>query len=321
VRSRNAFFEIEEPLQVYLNTDYRLLYHDRKDEKYQPAALRIEFPDQISIDESIQVKARGVYRKEYCSMPPISLNLKKARNPDLRKLQNIKMVVGCDKSTYSEQLIVKEYLTYRIYNLLTDKSFRVQLCRFHFVESGNTSKSYGQLGFLIENVDQMARRVSCLALNPGYRLNQLSREQTNIMNVFEYMIGNTDFTYHLNRNIKLLRNEYDPAAPPMPVPYDFDYSGLVNARYAIPHPDYRDKIATVRDRLYLGLALSDLEIDEITTLFLTKEHPILELIRSQQELSDHNKKEMLDYIGDFYQLLRDHKQTKQVFSTNYYDGL
>ena len=132
VQSKKPFFEIEEPPHFYLNTDYRLLYHDRKDEKYQPAKLRIEFSDHSSIDESIQVKARGVYRKEYCSMPPISLNLKKARNPELRRLQNIKMVVGCDKSAYSEQLIVKEYLTYRIYNLLTDKSFRVQLCRLHF---------------------------------------------------------------------------------------------------------------------------------------------------------------------------------------------
>ena len=68
------------------------------------------------------------------------------------------------------------------------------------------------------------------------------------MSVFQYMIGNTDWSIKALHNIKLIT--FDNSRRPIPIPYDFDQSGLVNASYTLPAEHLQ--IKSVRERVYNG---------------------------------------------------------------------
>ena len=176
------------------------------------------------------------------------------RNPgssQLSSLKKLKLVCGCDRGIESEALILKEYLVYKIYNLLTDMSFRVRLLRINYQDTRNKLKPYSQYAFLIEDVDEMARRNKCYEVEKlSFRSDGTSQEQMTLVAIFQYMIGNTDWAIPNYHNIKLMRPVTDSFSMPYTIPYDFDFCGLVNANYATPPEELG--ISSVRERAYRG---------------------------------------------------------------------
>jgi hypothetical protein len=233
----------------------------------------------------------------------------------LKKLGRLKLVWPCSQAGYDEQLILKEYLVYKIYNLLTEKSFRVRLVKMEYHDNKEKIRSRKFYSFFIEDVDDMARRNDCEEVEP-YRphTEATNRQQTTLLALFQYMIGNTDWAVPLYRNIKLVRSKKDSLSSPVAVPYDFDYCGLVNAGYAIPTPEL--EITSVQQRVYRGFPRTMDELQATLKLFRESKHAIDSLITNLEPLESFHKKSMRRYLDDFFGLIESEKQIRSIFITN-----
>ena len=126
--------------------------------------------------------------------------------------------------------------------------------------------------------------------------------------VFEYMIGNTDFSMYMLHNIRLVRT---PSRVVYTVPYDFDLSGLVNTSYAIP--DRAFLIKTVRDRVYRGPCRPPEEVDPVLDLFRAHKAEILALYDSLPELDSNYRREAKNYLEQFFRTLDRKGEVKSTF--------
>ena len=243
------------------------------------------------------------------------LNFRNKSSPRLSSLLKLKMVFDCGKSSDDEQLIIKEYLTYKIYNLLTPMSFRVRMLRVTYEDSKGRKKPYVQYGFFIEDVDDMAHRNKCEEQDEEVgSSDRASRQHMTMVNIFQYMIGNCDWSIPGLHNMKLLRPADTHGVPPYPVPYDFDYCGLVNAPYAVP-PEQID-IKSVTERYYRGFPASMEELEPIIANFKQQKDKTMSLINNCEWLSNRYKKEMTGFLEEFYKMLDNKSRVKSVFIDN-----
>ncbi len=310
-----AFFADERPFEMVLSSDLKTLVQKKMTKEEQPAQVTMRLPDSTVISEEIVINTRGKFRLENCQMPPIRLNFKKGNAPTLKSLGKLKLVVGCGSSREDEQLIIKEYLSYKIYNMLTDKSFRVRLVKINYEDTRKKIKPYSQYGFLLEDVDDMAARNNCKELE-GVAISSeaTERKQMTLVALFEYMIGNTDWSVPAYHNIKLMQPGGDKNAIPFAVPYDLNHSGFVNASYAFP-PEQLG-IESVKDRLYRGFPRTMEELQEAISVFTSKKEDIYGLINNCEWLNKTCKKETTGFLNEFYRTISSQSSVKYTFIDN-----
>jgi len=309
-----GFFTDDRVIKMTLSTDLRNLIAKKMKMEDQPATITIALPDGASYTGNVNVRARGIKRKEVCNMPPIMADFK-ASESALSSLEKLKLVCGCSSSSEEERLALKEFLVYRIYNLITDKSLRVRLAYITYEDSKGKRKPFSQYGFFIEDIDVMAKRNGCKELN-NIAVNAVNtnREIMAIVDIFQYMIGNTDWSVPNYHNMKLIQKRGDASSPPYAVPYDFDYAGIVNAHYAVPSEILN--IEKVTDRLYRGFPRSMEELQIAISVFNNQKENIYKLIAAFDPLTDRYKKEVTDYIDDFYKVINDNKRVQFEFIEN-----
>ena len=309
------FFVDTTTLEITLTSDFKHLQRHRNDNVYQPAAIVIRFSQQDSVSGTVQIRARGALRKEICATPPITVKFNGGGSPELAPLGALKLVTGCNTRKRDEQLVLREYLAYKIYTLFTGMSFRVRLARIHFVDEMNKLDPYTQYGFFIEDIDDLARRNGCKHIEATLNTEQTNRKQMTLVALYQYMIGNTDYSVRVQQNIHLIRLRHDTLSAPFVVPYDFDYTGLVDADYAIPNPDYTE-LNTIRDRKYLGFPRTMEELETVFAQFRSNRSAIENLIMCQEGLSHQSQQSMISYINEFYQEINDPKAAKYIFIKN-----
>jgi len=115
------------------------------------------------------------------------------------------------------------------------------------------------------------------------------------------MIGNTDWSVPNQHNCKVLV-EINTDTPELGVivPYDFDYSGLVNASYAIPAEGLG--IESVRQRIYTGICRSEGVFLNALREFAGKKESFYSVITEFPYLDERSKKDMTRYMDEFYSL-------------------
>lgn len=306
------FFTDEGLIQVNLTTDLKQVQTETKQGVFQPASISMLFPDSTLINEQISVSARGNFRRSYCRIPPMMLNFRNTGAPRLQSLGKLKLVIGCGVNPADEELLLKEYLVYKIYNLLDDRSFRVRLLKINYTDTRKKIKSFSQYAFLIEDDGDMARRNGCHKKDDVKLLTEATnRDMMTMVAIFQYMIGNTDWAVPNNHNIKLIFDKKNRNAPPYVVPYDFDYCGLVDASYAIPN----EIIGTekVTERVYRGFPRTMEEIQIQLDIFRSKKDSIFGLINSFGLLNMKTRKEMTGYLEDFFTMIEDKRAVKITF--------
>ena len=142
----------------------------------------------------------------------------------------------------------REYLIYRMFNLLTPRSFRARLVEAKYIDTVSKTTVAEDLAILIEDDDDVADRLEGrITTQENIIFARVDPDALNLMMLFQYMIGNTDFSILVQHNIRLVQTQEGRRYA---VPYDFDYSGLVDAGYAVPGKNL--PITSVRDRLYRG---------------------------------------------------------------------
>ncbi len=309
------FFTDESILNVSLTTDIKALQAQKGAPVFQSATISMRWPDSTTITEEISVAPRGNFRREYCKIPPMSLNFRGAAAPRLSSLGKLKLVLGCGTNSTDEELLLKEYVVYKIYNLLEEKSFRVRLMRVNYADTRNRFRPFTQYSFLIEDDGDLARRLGLHKKVHGQYLTEATdRNMMTMVAIFQYMIGNTDWAVPNEHNIKLLFEKNNTVHPPYAIPYDFDYCGLVDASYAVPN----EIIGTekVTERVYRGFPRTMEELQMTLDVFRAKKESILSLVRNFNLLSDRTRKTMVAYLEDFYKTIESKSQVESIFIDN-----
>jgi hypothetical protein len=308
------FFLEEKPVEMTISMDLKFILGEKSDVKnnYIPATVTMKMPDSSSVTEAVRISTRGVVRRKICYMPPLKLNFHNTTSPRLYPLHSLKLVCGCKTSQEYEQYVLKEFLIYKMYNLLSDKSFRVRLAHVTYEDSKGKKKSISQYAFFVESIEAMAKRNHCKEYK-GERLaqEQTDRKQMTLVSVFEYMIANTDWAVPVYHNMRLIHTKKDSTAAPFAIAYDFDYAGLVNTDYAVAEPKL--EIESVTQRLYRGFPRTELELQEVFEVFNQQKTAIYSYINNFDPLSARNKKDMVGYLEDFYKTINNKSYAKDVF--------
>ncbi len=295
-----GLFTRDDILELSLRFDITQYKRKKPKDEYLDAVLTYHISKTDSINKNIRLKSRGQFRNGYCAFPPIALNFKKTefKLDDLNKLEKMKLVTHCQSG--NEDIVFKEYLIYKLYNVLTDSSFRVRLLRINYINTFKQSKPIRSYAFFIEPLDLLAERINSVPVEV------LTLSQKNIvpemmdrMAIFNYMIGNTDWSVPGQHNCKVLASKsLDRSDLGMIVPYDFDYSGLVNATYAVPAEGLG--IESVRQRIYLGTCRSEEVYLNALKEFANKKESFYKVIREFPYLDERTKKDMVRYLDEFY---------------------
>ncbi len=309
------FFSDEQLIDLSLTTDIKALQAEKRLDVFQDADFTMRFPDSSAVSGKIAVGARGHFRRDYCTIPPLMLNFRGPGGGKLSSLGKLKLVIGCGNKSEDEQLILKEYLVYKIYNLLEEKSFRVRLIRVTYNDSRSKMRSYTQYAFLVEDDNDMARRNGCIKKEKAQVLTEsTNRDMMTMVAVFEYMISNGDWSVPNNHNTKLIYEKNIPAALPYVVPYDFDHSGFVNAGYALPNELLGTE--TVTERVYRGFPREMEELESVFAEFRQKKEKIYALIMNFAPLKERTRKDAVDYLEEFYKTINNKAQVKSIFIDN-----
>lgn len=319
VFSRKQFFQQEEIIKATLTTNFQKLIEQKKDPYYIPARLTMQGVDSGGTDlvENMEVRLRGNFRKDQCSFASMMFNFKdSAKQSRLKNLKELKVVVPCEWGSDDEQYVIKEYLIYKIYQLFTPYSFRVRMLHFNFDDNSGYMKPYKQYGFMIEPIDDLAKRTNSKEdKDSKIPESGTHRSHATLVAVFQYMIGNTDWVIPPRHNIKMVfPKDSSSTVKPIVIPYDFDYCGAVNALYAEP-PEHIG-IKKVTERKYLGYKRTAAELKPVLQQFLIREKDILKIVESAALLKPKPKAEMLAFLQSFFTEIRDEAIVQKVFIDN-----
>jgi hypothetical protein len=296
----SPLFDDESILEVELTGPISTLYENRREEPREqlPFTLVSE-----GVKHEIKVRVRGKSRVEFCQFPPLRLNFKKGEvdGTVFAGQDKLKLVTQCNLGQNAETDVLEEYAAYRIFNELTDLSFRVRLLHIHFQDTGDGVKGLEQprYGFLIEPIKHLAERNGGMPVEePGVALKWLEPEYAALMYLHQYLIGNTDWSLAAARgeevcchNVTLIKID----SMLNPVPFDFDMSGLVNAQYARPHPNI-DSISRVTQRLYRGYCTDPAILRDTIQQVAGKKEDIVRVIDNLPLLKPSKKEYKIDFL-------------------------
>jgi len=291
-----------EVLEFTLQADLSELIENRNTEEYISAEFSFENAEGGQYTQKVKVKPRGKFRRRVCNFPPLMLNFSKGKLKEqgyIPEYDKLKLVTHCiDDKAASKEQVMKEYLAYKLYSELTDQSYRVQLAKVTYVDNKGQLGKIRRYGFLIEDTDEMAHRLGGQEYEDCHGLtgDAVSRSAENQMAVFQYMIGNTDWDLRMMRNVKLVK-PYDGGVA-IPVPYDFDFAGMVEAPYAIPRTEIGQ--LTIRQRIFKGLKADKTLFENTLRHFLSKKERLLEVVGQYKGLGRDSRQRIIEYLESFF---------------------
>lgn len=292
----------DQTIDLTVNTDLGRLFRNPDKEIYQEAAINVKLADGTIEDYTGKIRLRGNMRREICQLPPLKLKFKKKDMTERGWLphNDLKVVIPCRDITISEQDLIAEFLTYRMYEQLTPLSLRVQMVKIRLKDSEEKKKDQELLAFIIEPVETLAARFDLQEVTrSSFRESFLEKDPYREMAFFQYMIGNTDWNVYNSHNLKFLGGA--PFKRMIAIPYDFDYSAVVGTSYAVPYETL--PIQTVSQRLYRGLSCEESEALELIKFFRKKEADLLQPVQNHPLLDDGKRKQMIRYLSSFFRLL------------------
>jgi len=296
-------FDIKEPLILTLKLNLKEFQKTKYKENYHPAELTCHVSETFEVKHEVRVKSRGEFRKGFCIYPPVWLNIRLAgiEAEDLADIAKVKLVTRCKSASIFDNLVLREYLVYQIFNLLSPYSFNTRLVKLKYIDTGRKDKVVEDWGFIIEPEIEMANRNNAMPIKSDrLSLATVNKEWMDKVAYFNYMVGMCDYSVTGRHNLKIVTpKEYGPTTGFIPVPYDFDYTGLVDASYAVPGENLG--ITSVRERYYLGGCRSE-EIHKQTIQWLgSYRDEIRELILNFEYLEESERVEMVEYIESYYE--------------------
>ncbi|HSI77182.1 MAG TPA: hypothetical protein VK957_14875 [Lunatimonas sp.] len=296
------------PLEIRLGYAFRELRRSNSDKRYFPTYLHYRIDKEAWDSIQVDVRARGVYRRKNCFFTPlrVRINAKERSGTLFEDHKTLKLVLPCQTHGNANDLIIKEYLCYKLYELITPYYFRTRLIALRLTdERGRQSKSYDLKAFFIEDEDLMAKRLGGKIMKPEEIYPFLLQDTSAVRHdFFQFMIANTDWSAVSQHNIRILQV---PPITKIHVPYDFDMSGLVNAPYAqvsefLP-------ISNVRERLYRGFCRGEELFQFIRAEFISFEDQFWGILSEiETEIHPDEKDRLRKFFDAFFVILKSDRE-------------
>jgi hypothetical protein len=250
----------------------------------------------------LNVSVRGKFRRQRCEFAPLKLNFgkKDLRAAGLEDWDKYKLVSTCSSDPLAKNLVLKEYLAYRVYNTLTPQSFRVQRVLITYADANGNHPDRVEEGFIIEDTDEMAARLGGKEVDNALGLPaEIYNSEAEVSHALtQYLFSNGDFSMPLARNMKVVEM---PDGKMVPVGYDFDFSGWVGAPYASPTSDIGQQ--SIYQRIYQGYAQPDDVMRKVANHFRDNRREVLDLIANFQYLPSEDRTVVQRFAARFFKEL------------------
>ena len=305
-------FAGDEIVEITIRAPLTALFRERDKTNHVDGAVEYVGDDGNKAILAIGLSTRGNYRNDprNCRFPPLFLDFKKKKVAEtlFAEQDKLKLVTHCKNSRSYEESVIREYLAYRVFNLLSDLSFRVRLLRVTYIDITRNNKEAVHFGFLIEHRKSFAKRTGIpVAHIRSIKVAQLQPAFTNLTSLYHLFIGNTDFSQiapepddDCCHNHALFARS-DEAF--FSVPYDFDMSGFVKAPHSVPTG--KSRLQHVRQRRYRGWCEFNDRLPENIALFRARRNDIVALVESNDLQRTSPKKSLLGFIDKFYDIVED----------------
>ncbi|MEZ0484137.1 hypothetical protein [Fibrella aquatica] len=298
----------DEPLTFTLTARMQRIVRDRtkpKDDSLSvkhPALLTYQntgSTENISLPLTLLVRGNFRRNANNCDFPPLYLDFqkKKVKGTLFAKQNKLKLVTHCQ----AEEYVVREYLIYKLYNQVTDLSFRARLARVNYVDSLRKRPQETRWGFLIEDEDDMAKRNQLTESKNGVETGAADSLSMARLAVFEFMIGNIDWSVFYRHNVRLAVGE--GYTKPVVIPYDFDHAALVDAPYA--HALEPDNTTGIPVRQYRGPLYPGWLLKKVFTEYIALKPRFYALYENDKRLNRAYVKQTLRFLDAFYELIND----------------
>jgi hypothetical protein len=305
-------FTSAQPLEFTLIAPFKQLKKNRRgDEKPYQVAEVMYAGDSGTVRVPVRVRVRGIWRRQNCELPPLRLNFNKdsAKKSTFAKLDKVRLVMHCRNGDDFDQYVLQEFQLYRVHRLITPLSFDVRLARVTYIDAEKKDSLTRRYAFLLEEDDDFGPRVGGKALKTtGATGADLDPFENALFGVWQYFIGNTDFSVAALHNVVLFSRDTSY----FPVAFDYDWSGAVNSRYARPNPILKD-IRAVTDRLMRGYCAPEAEYLKAFALFREKKDAIYALYRDSlaAPMKPNVVNNTLKYFDDFYKVINNPRDAKR----------
>lgn len=316
VAGAQGMFRKQDPLEITITTGLSKLVNDRDstDRELHPAELTYKDSAGVAVKVPITLRTRGHYRRQFrnCDFPPLKLEVTRAAaaNTLFQGNRTLKLASSCrpTKPEY-EEYILQEAALYRMYMAITPWSYRVRLAHVTFTDASGKARPVQSWAFFVEDDSELAERRNAKKFEvKGALFENLEPDKWGYTQLFEYMIGNTDLSVSALHNITLLK---DSVGVVHAVPYDFDWSGAVNARYAFP--DKMLPIRTVRERMWRGDCRPVEELVPAFTHFQSRRAALDSAVTAIDALSPAAKERMRKYFAEFWTLIENPRRAAAEF--------
>ena len=295
-------FASDAPIRVTIQGPISSIASNRS-ETPRPATMTVD-----GVTYPITLSARGITRKmsDICDFPPLRVQLTAAapQGSLFDHQKRLKLVTHCKRSPDFQQKVLLEYSAYRLFNLITPMSFRARLANVDYVDA-NGRPYISRVGFFVEDFDDVARRngMAEARVGPNIPAQRIEPNSGARFGVFEYMISNYDWSMRAGpagteccHNARLM----SAAAGDLltTVPYDFDYSGLVDATYAVPPEGI--PIDNVRQRTYRGYCSHLAQARAVTSDLSSRRGEFVGLFATIPGMSSATQAKAASYLQGFF---------------------
>jgi hypothetical protein len=307
----DSLFQSDQLIRMELRADFAALQNDRdKIATYHDAVLICYSPSGDTTTFNVKLMIRGNFRRDpaNCNFPPLYVNFRKkeVENTLFENQDKLKLVTPC----HGEEDIIEEYLVYKLYNKVTDLSLKVRLVKVLYFDTGNGKEVFERFSFFLEHDEDAAERNNAFVKDRFITPFDLNVDNARKLSVFQYMVGNKDWQFTSRQNLILIQPN-DTSLKPCAIPYDFDFSGFVNAHYTKPKGVPEDLLPT--RRLYNGLCYTEREFREVLDYFIKLKPDFFSVINNMEYLSKARRREKISYLNAFYSVINDKEQFQKDF--------
>lgn len=312
--SEFPLFASNEPLAITLAFPLDTIIRQAEKEPVVSGTAHYIDADGQKVSFPIKISTRGKSRLAMCRFPPLSLMIKKkdGKGTVFEGQKQLKITTHCRPSSSFRSYNLQEFSIYRAFNVLTDISFRARYLNITYQDTEKPTKVIQENGFILESVSELADRLEMKRQKVALvKSSQLDTNYTALVALFQFLIGNTDWSISRGHAGANCCHNGKVLSPPGSddgwriVPYDFDQSGIINTSYSSPAESLR--IRSVRQRLYRGRCRHLSGIDGAIALF-NQHRPALEAALLPQEIK--KRKSAVKYVDEFYQIINDPKERK-----------
>lgn len=309
IRARDTLYTVDEPLKMRLEADWRAVFRNKDPDVNEAHPGQLVVANGPKLDTiAVSFRTRGNFRLKECAIPPVMILFDQGGRPGTHFAgqRRLKLVTHCRDNARYEQNNHVEYLIYKLYNLLTEQGFGARRIEATWVDTGRNTESV-KPAFIIEEERHLAERLEGVLDGAPIGYDESQQLATTRLGLFQLMLGNTDWSQPGQHNIVMLRtaNEY------IPMPYDFDWSGLVNAPYAKPDPSLN--LRNVRERQYRGPCVPQGVFVQALGEILQKQDAMLAEVDKVTGLEPNRVEDIKNYLGSFFREVPDFNQLQRRY--------